>query len=162
MVQLVKNPACQCRSCKGHGFNLWARKIPWSRKWQPAAVFLPGKFHGQRSLVGCSPGDNKSQTGLSRNNHNEEIRHPQQCGRSCERNLQSVQSAMETVTELSRLKHQCRWRCQRVWASLLDYLGRQGGIWGASVKSALTVTGVHRGVNGGPVSESAAVCTKKG
>ena len=33
----------------------WVRKIPWSRKWQPAAVFLPGKFHGQRSLVGYSP-----------------------------------------------------------------------------------------------------------
>ena len=29
-------------------------KIPWSRKWQTAPVFLPGKFHGQRSLVGYS------------------------------------------------------------------------------------------------------------
>ena len=27
----------------------------WSRKWQPTPVFLPGKFHGERSLVGCSP-----------------------------------------------------------------------------------------------------------
>ena len=27
-------------------------KIPWRRKWQPTPVFLPGKFHGQRSLVG--------------------------------------------------------------------------------------------------------------
>ena len=25
------------------------------RKWQPTPVFLPGKFHGQRSLVGYSP-----------------------------------------------------------------------------------------------------------
>ena len=25
------------------------------RKWQPTPVFLPGKVHGQRSLVGCSP-----------------------------------------------------------------------------------------------------------
>ena len=33
----------------------WVRKIPSSRKWQPASVFLPGKFHGQRSLVGYSP-----------------------------------------------------------------------------------------------------------
>ena len=32
-------------------FNLWVRKIPWSKKWQPTPVFLPGKFHGQRSLV---------------------------------------------------------------------------------------------------------------
>ena len=31
------------------------RKIPWSRKWQPTPVFLPGKFHGQRSLAGYSP-----------------------------------------------------------------------------------------------------------
>ena len=26
----------------------------WSRKWQPTPVFLPGKFHEQRSLVGYS------------------------------------------------------------------------------------------------------------
>ena len=26
--------------------------IPWSRKWHPTPVFLPGKFHGHRSLVG--------------------------------------------------------------------------------------------------------------
>ena len=31
------------------------KKIPWRRKWQPTPVFLPGEFHGQRSLVGCSP-----------------------------------------------------------------------------------------------------------
>ena len=30
-------------------------KIPWRRKWQPTPVFLPGKSHGQRSLVGYSP-----------------------------------------------------------------------------------------------------------
>ena len=30
------------------------RKDLWSRKWQPAPVFLPGKLHGQRSLVGYS------------------------------------------------------------------------------------------------------------
>ena len=28
------------------------RKISWRREWQPTPVFLPGKFHGQRSLVG--------------------------------------------------------------------------------------------------------------
>ena len=26
----------------------------WRRKWQPTSVFLPGEFHGQRSLVGYS------------------------------------------------------------------------------------------------------------
>ena len=29
--------------------------MPWRRKWQPTLVFLPGKSHGWRSLVGCSP-----------------------------------------------------------------------------------------------------------
>ena len=27
-------------------------KIPWSRAWQLTPAFLPGKLHGQRSLVG--------------------------------------------------------------------------------------------------------------
>ena len=31
------------------------RKVPWKRKWQLTPIFLPGKFHGQRSLVGYSP-----------------------------------------------------------------------------------------------------------
>ena len=40
-------------------FNLGVRKIPWSRKWQPIPVFLPGKPHGQRNLVGYSPWGHK-------------------------------------------------------------------------------------------------------
>ena len=31
----------------------------WRRNWQPTLVFLPGKSHGQRSLVGYSPWDHK-------------------------------------------------------------------------------------------------------
>ena len=30
-------------------------KVNWTRKWQPTPVPLPGKSHGQRSLVGYSP-----------------------------------------------------------------------------------------------------------
>ena len=29
--------------------------ICWRRQWHPTPVLLPGKSHGQRSLVGCSP-----------------------------------------------------------------------------------------------------------
>ena len=46
-----KESACQCRRHKRHSFNPWLRKIPWRRKGQPTPVFLPGKSHGQRSLV---------------------------------------------------------------------------------------------------------------
>ena len=39
----------------GPGFDPWVGKIPWRRKWQPILVLLPGKSHGQRSLVAYSP-----------------------------------------------------------------------------------------------------------
>ena len=48
----VKESACQCRRLGRLGFNLWVREIFWRRKWQPTPVFLPGKSHGPRSLVG--------------------------------------------------------------------------------------------------------------
>ena len=41
------------------GFNPWVEKIPRKREWVPTPVFLPGKFHGQRSLVGYSPWGHK-------------------------------------------------------------------------------------------------------
>ena len=50
VVPVVKNPPA-----RRHGFNPWVTKIPWRRKWQPTPVLLPGKAHGQRSLVGYSP-----------------------------------------------------------------------------------------------------------
>ena len=50
-----KEPLCQCRRCKRHKFDPWVRMMPWGKKQQPTPVFLPGKFHGQRSLLGYSP-----------------------------------------------------------------------------------------------------------
>ena len=49
---MIKNPSANAgntSSIPGPG------KIPLKRKWQPAPIFLPGKSHGQRSLVGYSP-----------------------------------------------------------------------------------------------------------
>ena len=51
--------------CKRPGFHPWVRKIPWRREWQPTLVFLPGEFHGQRSLAGYSPWDATEQPTLS-------------------------------------------------------------------------------------------------
>ena len=52
-----KESVCQCRRCR---FNPWIGKNPWSRKWQPIPVFLPGKPHGQRSLAGYSTGSQRA------------------------------------------------------------------------------------------------------
>ena len=51
--------AYQSRIHRSCGFDPWIRKIPWKRKWQPTLVFLPGKFHGQKSLAVYSPWDHK-------------------------------------------------------------------------------------------------------
>ena len=56
---MVKESTCQCRRHKRCRFDPWVRKIPWWRKWQSALVFLPGKFHRQKSLVGFRPWDHK-------------------------------------------------------------------------------------------------------
>ena len=41
-----------CLQYRRPGFDPWVGKITWRREWQPTPVFLPGKFHGQRSLKG--------------------------------------------------------------------------------------------------------------
>ena len=49
-----KEPTCQCRRQERPRFDPWVRKIPWSRKWQPIPIFLPGESQGQNSLAGYS------------------------------------------------------------------------------------------------------------
>ena len=36
-------------------FLIWAILVGMRRQWHPTPVLLPGKPHGRRSLVGCSP-----------------------------------------------------------------------------------------------------------
>ena len=58
MAQRVKNPSAMQETQE-----IWVRSLgwedPWKRKWQPILVFLPEKFHGQRSLLGYSPKSQK-------------------------------------------------------------------------------------------------------
>ena len=51
VAQRVKNPPANA----GNAGSIPGSKIPWRSKWQPTPVLLPGKSHGQRNLVGCSP-----------------------------------------------------------------------------------------------------------
>ena len=61
VAQMVKNPPAKKTKKRIHlqcgrpGFDPWVGKISWRREWIPTPVFLPGKFHGQRSLAGYSP-----------------------------------------------------------------------------------------------------------
>ena len=44
----------QLANVEDAGSIIGAKKIPWRSKWQPPSVFLPGKFHGQRSQANYS------------------------------------------------------------------------------------------------------------
>ena len=54
-----KEPTCQHMRRKRCEFNPQVGKSSWRRKWQPTPVFLPGEFHGQRSLGSYSPWGHK-------------------------------------------------------------------------------------------------------
>ena len=56
-----------------YGFDPWFENC-WRRKWQPTPIFLPGKFHGQRSLAGYTPWGHKE---------SDTTEHPQRCDRIC-------------------------------------------------------------------------------
>ena len=52
---MVENLPDNAEDTRDAGLFPKSGKIPQSRKWLPTPVFLPGKFHGQRSLEGYSP-----------------------------------------------------------------------------------------------------------
>ena len=56
---MVKNPPANAGDTRDTGLIPGSRRPPWRRKWLPTPVFLPEKFHGQRSLAGYSPWGHK-------------------------------------------------------------------------------------------------------
>ena len=54
-ASLVAQRVKICLQCRRPCVNPCVRKIPWRREWLPSPVSLPGDFHGQRNLLGCSP-----------------------------------------------------------------------------------------------------------
>ena len=45
----------QCKEIEENNRMGKTRDVFWRRQWHPTPVLLPGKSHGWRSLVGCSP-----------------------------------------------------------------------------------------------------------
>ena len=71
---MVKNPPASAGGSRDTGSISGSERSPWYRKWQPAPVFLPIKFHGKRSLAGynlwgCKELDTKKWLSTHRNTH---------------------------------------------------------------------------------------------
>ena len=107
---MVKNPPANVIDTEEHGFDPWVGMIPWSRKWHPAPLLLPGNFNGQRSLEGYSPWSCKElDTHTTEHTHTLEI---------MANNIQSPESIREeTFTEkgklgagLGSIKNKNNWR----------------------------------------------------
>ena len=60
-----KESAPNTGDARAAGLISGSGRSPGGGQWKPTPVFLPGKFHGQRSLAGYSPWGCKDQTQLS-------------------------------------------------------------------------------------------------
>ena len=59
-----KESACNAGDNKRRVLNPWVGKASWKKEWLSSPVFLPGEFHGQRSLAGYSPWSHKESSRL--------------------------------------------------------------------------------------------------
>ena len=57
---MIKSPPASIGDARDVVLIPRSGRIPWSRKWHPTPVFLSGKFCGQRSLEGYSPGGHQA------------------------------------------------------------------------------------------------------
>ena len=60
---MVKSPPVSGGDTRDKGSTFGSGKIPSCRKLQSTPVFLPGEFHGQRSLAGYGPWGGKVRRG---------------------------------------------------------------------------------------------------
>ena len=62
MAPEVKSPPVCAKGVGDSGLLPGSGGLPWRPTWPPAPRLLPGRSHGQRSLVGYSPGSKASDT----------------------------------------------------------------------------------------------------
>ena len=93
-------------------------KIPRNKKWQSAPVFLPGKFHGQRSPVAYSPWD--AETDTTEHLQEQDIQKLKILFLSNERDYQKVGESFEANDEgRTPIKESTKWEnCQNTLIAL--------------------------------------------
>ena len=130
----IKNPPANVGDT---GLILWVRKIPWRRKWQPTPLFLPGKSHGQRSLMGYSPWGRKESATTERRSNGKQGSYEHVLALGPE--LPSRRPSLSAVNwllhagglgfqggSLSPLSPPRCWRPRRTWTSASTWRTRRG------------------------------------
>ena len=104
-AQVLKNlPAMQETR-----FDPWVGKMPWRREWQRTPGFLPGEFHGQRSLIGYIV------HGITKLDMTEQLTNQMLDNPTCQR-IRCSQIVVETISGVGPLpKHtlqeRSHWKC---------------------------------------------------
>ena len=70
--------------CRRPEFDPWVGNIHWRRECQPTPVFLPGKFHRQRSQLSYSPWGPKSSGMTEQLTHTTEYMDGNKCIKRCQ------------------------------------------------------------------------------
>ena len=89
--------------CRRPGFDPWVGKIPWRREWQPTSVFLPGEFHRQGSLEGCSLWGHKeldTTEQLTKNIYTKQVEH---CQRNTNNDFHQVDMTFKFILKISNV-----------------------------------------------------------
>ena len=122
-----------CLQCGRPGFDPWVGKIPWRRKRQPTPVLLPGKSHGRRSLVGCSPWGHKESATTERLHFHFSLScigegHGNPLQYSCLENPRdgaawwaAIYGVAQSRTQLKRLSSSSSSTRTRLWLSVIFY-----------------------------------------
>ena len=71
---VAKNLPANAGDIKDAGLIPGSGRFPWRRPWQPSPVFLPGEFHGQRSLAGYSPRGCRVRHDWATNTHTNDLK----------------------------------------------------------------------------------------
>ena len=108
-------------------YNTSLYLINWRRQWHPTPVLLPGKSHGRRSLVGCSPWG-RWETGTTERLHfhfslsciGEGNGNPLQC--SCLENPRDGGAWWAAVSGVTQSRTRLKWLSSKVKSQLSAYL----------------------------------------
>ena len=79
---MVNKPVTNTRDLRDTGSILGLGRFSWRRAWQPTSVFLPGKSHGRRGLVGYSPWGHK-ELDMTEQLHFLSFHHPSSVAQLC-------------------------------------------------------------------------------